>query len=350
MLLPATPLNLFRPRRSSSRRHIVCVGKDTLQFGSDSSRPLGPFEIRIRVEFAGVSFADSCAGAGLARSLPPYPYVPGRECAGVVDSIGSSISSFAPGDRVAAYLPRFGAYSRFIVAEPHDLVHIPSRVSTQQAASMIVNYLNASVLLHHLGQAQEGQRVVVTSAAGGIGTAVLDLGRLAGLQMFGIASGPKHRVVLSRNARAIDHQNQDIEAEIRKHAPEGVDLFIDNVGGNILAKGYRLLRKGGRLISNGALSVRRASPFSFMPLTLSLYGRRLIPDRKRVLFNTGLNPIVAQDKNWYRQHMRQLLSLVALNRITPLIDRIMPLSQAANAHQLLEAGQARGKIVLDCRL
>lgn len=339
-------------RQLEVAHQIVCVGKggtEQLDRVTISKPQPGPGEVCVRVEFAGVCFADTLVRKGMYPKIPPYPFVPGYECAGIVDCIGSAVTSFAPGDRVGAYLPRFGAYREYIVARPQDLVHIPSQVSTAQAASMVVNYLSAFVLLHQLGKVKAGERLLVTSAAGGVGTAVLDLGRLAGLEMFGTASSHKHRTLISRGAKAIDYQTQDIEAEVRKYAPGGIDVVIDNVGGETLTKGYRLLRKGGRLLSNGILSVQGTSSMAYLPVFFSIYARRLIPDGKTSIFNTGLPPLVAKDPNWYRTTMRELLSLVASNAITPLISKTFPLSHVAEAHRLLESGQAQGKILLDCR-
>ena len=210
-----------------------------------------------------------------------------------------------------------------------------------------LNYLTAHEHLHHFGKARRGERLLVHGAAGGVGTALLDLGRLAGLEMYGTASARDHETVSALGATPIDYQTEDFVERIRALTGDGVDLVVDTVGGAMhLLRSYRTLRTGGRLVWLGSAATEtqglRAGPLSM----LAVYLLKAIPDRKQIPICPTTNKFALADNDWYRNTLTELLGLLATGVLEPVVSERIPLAEAARAHDTIERGAHTGKIVL----
>ncbi len=143
--------------------------------------------VRVRVLTAGVSLPDLMMREGIHPETPPLPFTPGWDLIGVVDRLGDGIAGIEPGQTVAA-LPITGAYAEVVCRPPRELVPVPSGLDAAEAVSLVLNYVTASQMLHRSTKVSAGQRVLIHGAAGGVGSALLQLGRLAGLEMYGTCS------------------------------------------------------------------------------------------------------------------------------------------------------------------
>ena len=313
-------------------------------------------EVRVRVLAAGVSLPDIMAREGVHPETPPVPFTPGWDLVGVVDRLGDGVSGIEPGQIVAA-LPIHGAYAEFVCLPQRELVPVPSGLDAAEAVSIVLNYITAYQMLHRSAKVRPGQRVLIHGAAGGVGTALLQLGRLAGLEMYGTCSSRSAPAVSDLGGIPVDYQHQDFVKEIHRLTSEGVDVVFDPIGGTHLWHSRKALRPGGRVVGYGLRSSLRGEGLaSGRPgrrqrfrgtaiFGLYIAGGWLLPGRKRVVpysiqWLERLRPAL------FRQDLIGLFNLLQQQKITPLIAQRFPLAEARQAHELLGNGGVMGKIVL----
>lgn len=326
-------------------------GPEVLQFVEVDRPEPEPGEVRVAVEAAGVSAFDEIyrRWAHLPGS-PKVPFALGEDVVGIVDAVGAGVTSLEVGQRVAAgtwVLGVGGGYAEFVCLPQRELVPVPAGLDPAVAVCLVVNYLTAHLHLHQFGQARAGQRLLVHGAAGGVGSATLELGRLAGLEMYGTASAENHEVVSALGATPIDYRRDDFVERIQDLTDDGVDLVIDTVGGwTQLWRSYRTLRRGGRLVWLGSAGTHKDGLRTGLLSLLLAPLLRLVPDGKHMAKTTDLGKFALDHPDWYRQTLTELLDLAAAGELKPLVAERMPLAEAARAHALLERGGYAGKIVL----
>src|SRR5262245_43147874 len=206
---------------------------------------------------------------GVHPETPRLPFTPGWDLIGVVDRLGEGVAGIEPGQIVAA-LPISGAYAEFVCLRQRDLVPVPSGLDAAEAVSLVLNYVTAYQMLHRTAKVRPGQRALIHGAAGGVGSALLQLGRLAGLEMYGTCSSRGASAVSDLGGIPIDYQHLDFVNEIQRLTSEGVDVVFDGIGGTHIWRSRKALRPGGKVVAYG--------------LTASLHGGRLAsgrPGRRR---------------------------------------------------------------------
>jgi len=304
-------------------------------------------EVRVKVLAAGVSAYDLMfRRSGRLPGTPKVPFTLGEDIVGVVDRLGEGVSQLGLGHVVAgATFCRGvgGGYAEYVCLPETELVPVPFGVDPAEAVCLVINYLTAHAALYRTAEVRSGQRVLIHGAAGGVGTALLDLGRSAGLEMYGTASQRNHGVVSGFGATPIDYRKEDFVERTRELTGDGVDVVFDPIGGaGQLWRSHRALRKGGRLVWFGVAATSREGmrviPLSLLMRTLLV----MIPDGKKA----PLAPDLSKDNLWYRGTLRQLLEWRAEGRIKPVVAERIPLAEAARAHELLERGGYTGKVVL----
>jgi NADPH2:quinone reductase len=227
------------------------------------------------------------------------------------------------------------------------LVPVPEGLDRAEAVCLVVNYLTAHLHLHRFGGARSGERLLVHGAAGGVGSALLELGRLAGLEIYGTASEHNHELVSSLGATPIDYRTDDFVERIRGLTGDGVDLVVDPIGGaRQLWRSYRALRKGGRLVWLGAAATKERGLRVGLLSMPAVFLLRLIPDGKEVPRTPDLGRFALAHDGWYRKTLAELLDAAAAGSLNPVVAERIPLAEAARAHELLERGGHAGKIVL----
>jgi len=340
-----------KEKMNSMKHHRVVVsrhgGPDVLQVVEEDLPEPRAGEVRVKVLAAGVSAYDLMYRR--SRSLPGTPRVPftlGEDIVGVVDKLGEDVSTVEPGQRVASgtfSLGVGGGYAEFICLPASELVPVPSGLDPAEAVCVVVNYLTAHAALHRTANVRSGERILVHGAAGGVGTALLELGKLAGLEMYGTASKHNHGLVSALGATPIDYRTEDFVERIRSLTGDGVDAVFDPIGGaRHIWRSYRALRKGGRLAWFGVAATKKAG-LRVIPLTLLMvFLLKLIPDGKQA----PLAPNLGKDNAWYRETLTELLNSLAEGKIKPVVAERIPLLEAARAHELLERGGYAGKVVL----
>lgn len=306
-------------------------------------------EVIIRVKASGVNFADVSARLGFYPDAPPFPCVVGYEVSGVVDKVGASVRDFAVGDRVIA-LTRFGGYADVVAVPAAQVFAMPASMTFEQGAAIPVNYITAVLMLRHFGNVKAGETVLVHAAAGGVGMAAIQLCALAGARVIGTASASKHGILKEAGvAHTIDYRTEDFEQAVKRITNgRGVDIVLDATGA--FRKSYRCLAPLGRLVCFGLSSASSGlvpSKLSALTAILSIpifHPIQLMNANKAVI---GVNLGHLWDHiDMLRREMLGLIADVDAGRLTPVIAKTFPLTDAAGAHRYLQERQNIGKVLL----
>ncbi len=308
-------------------------------------------EVRIRVEAAGVNFADIMGRMGMYGDAPGMPYVPGYEVSGVIDMVAQGVSAMKEGDQVLA-LTRFGGYSD-VVCVPYK--HVFQRLdwmSAQDGAAIPVAYLTAYAMLIVMGSLRPGDKVLIHNASGGVGLAALDICNIIGVETFGTASPEKHDFLTSKGLNhPIDYRNYDYERVLQEltHG-KGVQIILDPLGGVHWKKNYRLLMPSGRLVVFGASSMAAGKKRSLRRMLHTLLvmpaytPRGLMHDNKGII---GVNLGHLWDRaDLVRTWMKQIIAWYDEALFRPTIDKTFSFHQAADAHDYIQDRKNKGKVLL----
>ncbi len=331
-------------------------GPDALQVVEEECPEPKRGEVRVRVLAAGVALPDLMMREGIHPETPALPFTPGWDLIGVVERLGDGVSGIEPGQTVAA-LPINGAYAEFVRLPQRELVPAPAGLDAGEAVSLVLNYVTAYQMLHRSAKVRPGQRVLIDGAAGGVGSALLQLGRLAGLEMYGTCSSQKASAVSDLGGMPIDYQNLDFVKEIHRLTSEGVDVVFDGIGGSHVWRSREALCPGGKVVVyglTGALrggrlaSGRGGSRHRFREAAILgsyIAASWLLPSRKRMV-PYSIQWLKRMKPEWFRQDLIALFDLLQQEKIKPLIAQRFPLVEARQAHELLGKGGVTGKIVL----
>ncbi len=331
-------------------------GPAVLKLVEDQLPEPRPGEVRLRVLVTGVAFADVLMRYGMYPNTPPLPFSPGYDVVGVIDKLGENVNDFAPGDTVAA-LTMFGGYSRYLCVPAHELTRVPAGVDPAEAVSLVLNYVTAQQMIHRIAQLQPEQSVLIHGAAGGVGTAALELGKLARLKMFGTASRGKHDLVTSLGGILIDYKSDDFVTRVlQMTGGKGVDAVFDAVAGSNWWRSYKTLRpggknSGGKLIGFGMSSViEQGRPSKLRGLAsfalMGLLG--VLPDGKTARWYS-ITTEKKRHPEWFQADLAHLFDLLRNKTIHPEVSERLPLREAQRAHELIEHARVTGKIVLLCQ-
>jgi NADPH:quinone reductase-like Zn-dependent oxidoreductase len=319
-------------------------GPEVLKLVEDDLPTPAPGQVRVQNLASGVAYADVLMRHGLYPKAPPFPFAPGYDIIGDIDALGPGVTQFSLGQRVAA-LTMVGGYAQYTLVPAAHLVPVPDQLDPAEAVSLVLNYVTAYQMLHRIANLREGHRLLIHGAAGGVGTAALQLGKICGLIMFGTASKPKHELVSSLGATPIDYRSENFVERIAQLAPGGVDCVLDPIGGKNWLSSYRCLRSGGSLACYGASSAvvegKLSAGLGFATLALL----KLIPGGKRA-FWYNITTLRDSHPEWFREDLSKLFNLLATRKIQPVIAAKLPLREAARANEMLEKAQVSGKIVL----
>jgi NADPH:quinone reductase-like Zn-dependent oxidoreductase len=313
----------------------------------------GSGEIQVEVSACGINFADVSVRLGLYRAAKGlYPLCPGLEFAGVVKTAVSGVEGLRPGDRVFGAC-RFGGYATTINSPAEHLWSLPEMWNFERGATFPVAYLTAYYALHHVGHLKESDRVLIHSAAGGVGIALLHLLKLNGNMSVGVV-GRSDKVDAAKKAGAtfvIDKSTQDLWEKAQELSPEGYDLILDANGASTLKGSYRHLRPAGRLLIYGFTSMFSHSGRKNYPKLIWYYLKtpRFNPFDMTGANKTvsGLNLIYLFEKvDLFRSIMEILLRWDAQGLLPSIPITPFPFEDVVSAHKAIESGVSEGKLVL----
>ena len=299
---------------------------------------------------------DVMAREGIHPETPRVPYTPGWDLVGVVDALGGEGAGFELGQVVAA-MPIHGAYAEYVCLKTEELVAVPSGLDPAEAVSLVLNYVTAYQMLHHSAKAASGQTILIHGASGGVGTALLQLGRLLGLTMYGTCSPRGAQTVAELGGTPIDYTREDLFQEVFRMTGQGVDAVFDPFGGAHIWNSRSALRNGGKVVAYGTTTSLRAeglgskrrgqrNPFHGIPIFgLYIAGGLLLPGKKRVV-PYSIQWLKRLRPSRFRHDLSTLFDLLERRQLGPIVAARMSLSEARQAHELLSKGGVIGKIVL----
>lgn len=311
-------------------------GTDQLEAVNLTAPVPGPGEVLVDVEACGLNYADVMMRRGLYVGGPAPRFIPGLEVAGTVAAVGDGVTKVVPGQRVMALISH-GGYAEQVVAPSTSVMPRPEGMSAEAAAAFPVNYFTADFALHFAGNVQPGQNVLIHAAAGGVGTAAVQLAKIAGARVIATASSAEklERVKALGADVCIDYTKEDFLAVVKDATDgKGVELVLESVGGDVFDKSMAALRPLGRLIVFGIASAD---------------ARR--PDVRDMLFRNlwviGLHlGALMGNQEVAKASSERLFGLLATGRIVPQIGHILGLEEAARAQDLLGERGNYGKVVI----
>jgi NADPH:quinone reductase-like Zn-dependent oxidoreductase len=263
---------------------------------------------------------------------------------GIVDKQGEGARRFEVGQRVAD-LTVIGAYSEYVCLPESRLTPVPEGLDPAEAVSLILSYTTAYQMLHRVARVTTGQSFLIHGAGGAVGTAMLQLGGLLDMHMFGTASKAKHDLIQEMGATPIDYAQNDWPSRIQSLTGQGVDAVFDPIGGDTFKKSFRILKPRGILVAygfyNAVMGKGGSVPRDFMRLKLW----NILPNARSTAFYS-IGAWRKKHPDWFSEDLKKLFSLLTEKRIQPIISQKMPLSEVKSAHQALERAELPGKIVL----
>jgi len=309
-------------------------------------------EVRVRVSAAGLNFAELMARQGLYPDAPKLPCIVGYEVAGVVDALGPGVAGPVPGTRVVA-LTRFGGHADVVCVPALQVVPLPAAMPFEHAAALPVNYVTAYHMLMRVAALRRGEKVLVHMAAGGVGIAALQLCRtVPDVETFGTASTSKHGVLRDEGcAHPIDYRHDDYFDVVRRLTDgKGVDVVLDALGGADWAKGYRLLRPGGRLIVFGFANMAAGSKRNLVNvarqfLAVPRFSPMSLMDKNRAVAGVNIGHLWSEAA-MLRDELVEIIGLYEQGKIKPRIDEVFPFERAGDAHRRIGERQNVGKVLL----
>ena len=302
-------------------------------------------EVRIKVLATSAAFTDVMIRKGKypdVKDKPPFSL--GYDMVGIVDKLGVGATRFERGQRVAD-LTIVGAYSEYICLQESRLTLVPEGLDSAEAVSLILSYVTPYQMLHRVARIKAGQRIIVHGAGGAVGTAMLQLGRLMNLEMYGTDAQSKHELIASLGATPIDYHHKDLNQQLRAVIGGNVDAVFDPIGGESLKQSFQMLRPSGVLVAygfqNAVLGKGGNIPLDFLRLKLW----NILPNRRSTAFYS-IGAMRQQHPDWFSEDLTQLFEWLGQGKIKPIIDTQMPFTEARYAHELIEQAAVKGKIVL----
>jgi NADPH:quinone reductase-like Zn-dependent oxidoreductase len=333
---------------SEPRNRVVQVrrfgGPDGLEVVDAPLPTAGPGEVRVRVLASSVNYTDVL----IRRRLYPQtmrirpPFVLGYDVVGEIDQLGDGVRGFQVGDRVAD-MTVVGSNAAYRTLRADDVARVPAGIDAAEAATLILSWTTAYQLLHRSAHVTAGQRVLVHGAAGAVGQALLALGRLAGLEVWGAARGEHAAMIRELGAKPIDYQREDFTRVL----PGGFDVVFDGIGEDGYRRSFAALKPGGLLLAIGfSASVQAQKRMRTIVTSIArMYLWRFRPGGKRARFYS-INAMRARHPAWFRGDLERLFGLLATGAIRPRVAERISFDEVAEAHRRLEAGGLEGKLVL----
>lgn len=301
-------------------------------------------EVRIAVEAAGVAFADVSARSGVYPDAPPIPCVVGYEVAGTIDAVGEGVDAARVGEPVLA-LCRFGGYTTHRCVPSSQAVRRPEGLGAIEAAAIPVNYITTWMMLRVYTRPQPGDRILVHSAAGGVGLAILDLCRDSGAELWGRAGKGKHAFLLEKGYHHV------LDSHADEWPDQQMDIILDPIGGPSWARGLPLLRGGGRLMCFGFANAASETR-NLWSIVSGLFAIPWLQVNPLSLMNQNHAVLGVNMGHMWDEADRVgawlggVMDLYRAGQVRPHIHATVPFDRAAEAHAILHRRENIGKVVL----
>ena len=307
-------------------------------------------EVLIKVAAFGLNFADVMARNGMYKEAPPLPAILGYDVAGTIEEIGDGVQNIKKGDRVTA-MTRFGGYAEYAVTNASAVAIIPDQLDAATATALTTQYCTAFYAASEMVNLHKGDKVLIQSGAGGVGTALIQFAKHMQCEIFATAGSEKKINYLKQLGvhHPINYNTENFETVIKKiTGQKGVDVIFDAVGGKSVKKGMRLLAPGGRLVCYGAAALSNKNVFSKIKTALQFgfyHAAMLMMPSKSII---GINMLAIADSQpaIIERCLSAVMKLYKAGIFKPEIAKVLNANKIAEAHNFLETRKSIGKVVV----
>jgi NADPH2:quinone reductase len=307
-------------------------------------------EVLIEVAAFGLNFADVMARKGMYKEAPPLPAILGYDVAGTVEAIGDGVENVQPGDRVTA-MTRFGGYAEYAVTNASAVALIPDKLDAATATALTTQYCTALYAASEMVNLHEGDKVLIQSGAGGVGTALIQYAKHMQCEIFATAGSADKMNYLQEQGvhHAINYNEQDFETAIKKiTGNKGVDVIFDAVGGKSVKKGIRLLAAGGRMVCYGAAALSDKNIFGkiITALQFGFYHPAMLMMPSKSIIGINMLQIADHQPEIIQRCLASVMKLYEAGVFVPAIAKVFDVAAIGEAHDFLEKRKSIGKVVV----
>ncbi len=315
-------------------------GPEVLDYVDLETPTPGKGQVLVRTESISINFADVLIRKGLYPMMPPLPAVLGLEASGTIEALGDGVTQFDVGQRVC-FISN-GCYAEVVLVDAAVLIPIPDMLDADAAAAFPINYLTAYHMMHTMAKLEKGQTILSYAAVGGVGVAVIQLAKLAGLGVIGLTSSDEK--ALRARELGIDHiinyKTQNVVEKVKEVTNgKGVDLILDSVAGASFPSNFEMLAPLGQVIWYGLAG--GPPPANLLEPLTTHFGKGIGVRTFHLLFSIAepLPEVMAES-------IQTMVRYLTEKQVNPVIHDRIPLKEAAHAHKLLESQQTIGKLIL----
>ncbi|XP_068120250.1 synaptic vesicle membrane protein VAT-1 homolog isoform X2 [Hyperolius riggenbachi] len=309
-------------------------------------------QVLLRVKACGMNFADLMARQGVYNRLPSLPFSLGLECSGIVEELGEGVTDKRVGDRVMVFSGKFGLWQELVTVQSNLTFLMPEEMTFEEGAALLVNYLTAHMVLFNFGNLKPRQSVLVHMAAGGVGTAAVQLCKtVEDVTIFGTASASKHEALKESGVtHPIDYRTSDYVDEVRKISPKGVNIVMDPLGGSDTSKGFNLLKPMGKLVIYGSANLVTGPKRNVMALAKTWWHQFNISALQILTTNKAVCgyhlSFMDNEPELLSEVVAELVRLYKEGKIKPKIDSKYPFEQVGDAMRQMQDKKNVGKVIL----
>ena len=307
-------------------------------------------QVLIKVESFGLNFADVMARNGMYEDAPPKPCVLGYDVSGTIEMIGEGVTHLKKGDRVTA-MTRFGGYAEYAITDARATAVIPASMDTSTATALTTQYCTAYFAAAEMVNLHPGDKVLIQSGAGGVGTALIQFAKFKQCEIFSTA-GSEEKIQYLRELgvhHPINYTTQDFEKEVKKITNgKGLDVIFDAVGGRSVKKGFRSLTAGGRIVCYGASDMTNKNLWGKLKSAIGFgfYHPVMLMMPSKTMIGVNMLSVADQHPEVLQRCLTEVVRLTATGVFTPNIGKVFQASEIEAAHEYLEKRKSMGKIAI----
>lgn len=300
-------------------------------------------EVRVKVQATCINFTDTLIRRGIYPDVKQKPPItPGYDMVGIVDKLGAGVTEFKEGQKVAE-LTVIGAYSEYIILPDKQLVPVPENVNAVEAVSMILSYVTAYQMLTRSAKVKEGSKILIHGAGGAVGSALLQIGSILKLKMYGTASADQHDFLKESDCHPIDYKSEDFVQVVKDLEPSGLDAVFDPFGGDHFKRSIKTLNKRGKLVAFGAYNAKTKMELIKSFLRVQIWS--LTPWMPSTNFYS-IGSWRKKHHAWFESDLKKLFKLLSEKKLKPLVSKTIKLEDVIEAHELIEKGGLKGKLII----
>lgn len=300
-------------------------------------------EVRIKVQATSINFTDTLIRKGIYPDVKEKPPItPGYDMVGIVDKLGDGVSDFEEGQKVAE-LTVIGAYSEYIILPAKQLVPVPENVNVAEAVAMTLSYVTAYQMLTRAAKIKEGSKILIHGAGGAVGSALLQIGSLLKLKMYGTASAVQHDFLKEFDCHPIDYKSENFVQVVKDLEPNGLDAVFDPFGGAHFKRSIKTLNKKGKLVAFGAYNAKTQTDLIKSFLRVQIWN--FTPWMPSTNFYS-IGSWHKKHHDWFETDLKKLFKLLSEKKLKPLVSKTIKLEEAKEAHEQIEAGGLKGKLII----